>query len=170
MRRITAVFLGCVGLLAGMAIAFSCADSSSGTPCRHDACVVGCQASGYVSGTCTARGCQCEAGADADADGADIGTEDGRTEDGRPDDVIVPDDAPPDDGVVDDHPDDARPEDVMDRRDDTTSTCPRYPLCNTTGACDPTSCTTCCYTNYGGMGSCTGACCECGSSTDGGDG
>lgn len=178
MNRVTLVFLGCVGVLAGVAIAFSCADGDSGLPCNSDECAAGCIGGGYVGGICGPEGCTCTSAADGDGDGDGDGTDVVRddaaeipSEVTTDDTAEIPLDVPVDDAadridVPDDRRDDGR-DDGPDIRDDGGG---GYPLCNTTGTCDDIECILCCFTNYGSLGSCSGSTCNCGGGGDGSTG
>ena len=185
MTRAITVLLGCVALAATLALGTSCGRTDVLVGCSAAECSAGCRTAGFRDGVCSETGCECVgtggADADADADARDDGAPDVPPDgtDVAPDvppdvppdgtDVPPPDgaDVPPPDMVVEDaRPEDVRPEDVppFDGRPDVRPDGgPPFPLCNTGGPCDPTTCSQCCYDNYGsGSGTCAPMGCMCG--------
>jgi len=160
MNKSSFVLWGLVGVLVAVAIAVSCADTTS-NPCVLDDCISRCIAVGHRGGECRSDACLCT---DVDAD-ADADTPDGRDEATPPD--VTDDASPPDTDVIRDEAsaedrggDEIRRDDAVDRPD-----VPRTEEGSTTpdsaseakSGCDPLVC----FMSCGGTCSIGGACvCE----------
>jgi hypothetical protein len=161
MNKSSFVLWGLVGVLVAVAIAVSCADTTS-NPCVLDDCISRCIAVGHAGGECRADACLCTeipaADADADADGRDDAvTPPDVTDDASPPDTdVIRDEASAEDRVGEeirrdadavDRPDVPRPED---------GSTPDSPADAKSG-CDPLVC----FMSCGGTCSVGGTCvCE----------